>query len=172
MAENTETTDEMFPKLDEAQIARLMPFGEVRQVAAGEIIFDQGDTGHGAFVVLDGSIELLNVTNGKESVIAVHGVGKFTGEVSHLSGRRALVRCRARLASRLLEIGRANLQKMMQSDVGLGELFLRAFILRRVYLINHSVGDAVLMGSNNSRRHAAVERLSFPAMAIRSPMST
>ncbi len=101
-------------------------------------------------MVLDGSIELLNVTNGQESVIAVHGVGKFTGEVSHLSGRRALVRCRARLASRLLEIGRANLQKMMQSDVGLGELFLRAFILRRVYLINHSVGDAVLMGSNNS----------------------
>ena len=61
-----------------------------------------------------------------------------------------MVRCRARLASRLLEISRANLQKMMQSDVGLGELFLRAFILRRVYLIDHSVGDAVLIGSLNS----------------------
>ena len=54
------------------------------------------------------------------------------------------------LASRLLEISRANLQKIMQSDVALGELFLRAFILRRVYLISHSVGDAVLIGSSNS----------------------
>jgi len=142
--------DEMFPKLDEAQIARLMPFGEERQVAAGEIVFDQGDTEHGAFVVLDGSVELVSLANGQESVLAAHGPGMFTGEVSHLSGRRALVRCRARLASRLLEISRANLQKMMQSDVGLGELFLRAFILRRVYLISHSLGDAVLIGSSNS----------------------
>ena len=38
----------------------------------------------------------------------------------------------------------------MQSDNALGEVFLRAFILRRVYLISHSAGDAVLIGSNNS----------------------
>src|ERR1700685_1117864 len=158
MAENVEPklepklepTEEMFPKLDEAQIARLMPFGEERQVSAGEIVFDQGDTEHGVFVILDGSVELVSVTNGQEAILAVHGAGKFTGEVSHLSGRRALVRCRTRLASRLLEISRANLQKIMQSDVGLGELFLRAFIMRRVYLISHSVGDAVLIGSSNS----------------------
>ncbi len=150
MAENVEITEGMFPKLDEAQIARLMPLGEERQVGAGEIIFDQGDSVHGVFVVLDGSIELVSVTNGQESVIAVHGPGVFTGEVSHLSGRRALVRCRARLASRLLEISRTNLQRMMQSDAALGEIFLRAFILRRVYLISHSVGDAVLIGSSNS----------------------
>jgi thioredoxin reductase (NADPH) len=150
MAENVEITEGMFPKLDETQIARLMPLGEERQVGAGEIIFDQGDSVHGVFVVLDGSIELVSVTNGQESVIAVHGPGVFTGEVSHLSGRRALVRCRARLASRLLEISRTNLQRMMQSDAALGEIFLRAFILRRVYLISHSVGDAVLIGSSNS----------------------
>ncbi len=159
MAENVEPKleseleskkDEMFPKLDEAQIARLMPFGQERRVAAGEVVFDQGDSEHGVFVVLDGSVELVSLTNGQEAILAVHGTGMFTGEVSHLSGRRALVRCRARLASTLLEISRANLQKVMQNDVGLGEVFLRAFILRRVYLINHSVGDAVLIGSSNS----------------------
>ncbi len=150
MADNVEFPDGMFPELDQGQIARLMPFGQERHVAAGEIIFQQGDSDHGIFVVLDGSIELVSVTNGQEGILAVHGAGKFTGEVSHLSGRRALVGCRARSAGRLLEISRANLQKIMQSDVGLGEVFLRAFILRRVYLISHSVGDAVLIGSSNS----------------------
>jgi thioredoxin reductase (NADPH) len=150
MAENVEFPDGMFPKLDDAQIARLMPLGQERLVAAGEIIFDQGDTEHGVFVVLEGSIELVSVTNGQEAILAVHGVGKFTGEVSHLSGRRALVRCRAGLASRLLEISRANLQRIMQDDAALGEVFLRAFIMRRVYLISHQVGDAVLIGSSNS----------------------
>jgi thioredoxin reductase (NADPH) len=88
--------------------------------------------------------------NGQETLLTVHGVGMFTGEVNQLSGRRSLVRCRARLASRLLEISRANLQRLMQSDAALGEVFLRAFILRRVYLVSHSMGDAVLIGSSNS----------------------
>jgi thioredoxin reductase (NADPH) len=150
MAEKTETTDGMFPKLDQEQIARLQPLGEEHRVAAGEIVFDQGDSEHGVFVVLEGSIELVSVINGHEEVLMVHGPGVFTGEVNQLSGRRSLVRCRARQPSRLLEISRANLQRIMQNDAALGEIFLRAFILRRVYLISHSVGDAVLIGSTNS----------------------
>jgi thioredoxin reductase (NADPH) len=150
MAENVETTEGMFPTLDGDQIARLMPLGEERRFAPGEIVFDQGDAEHGVFVVLEGSIELVSIVNGQETLLTVHGVGMFTGEVNQLSGRRSLVRCRARLASRLLEISRASLQHLMQSDVALGELFLRAFILRRVYLVSHSMGDAVLIGSSNS----------------------
>ena len=146
----TELPDGMFPVLDEAQIARLKPLGEERRFRAGEIIFDQGDSEHGVFVVLDGEIELMSVINGQESAFMIHGPGIFTGEVNQLSGRRSLVRCRARQASRVLEISRSNLQRLMQDDAALGEIFLRAFILRRVYLISHSVGDAVLIGSMNS----------------------
>ncbi len=150
MAETTEPTEGMFPILDQAQIARLMPLGQEHHLAAGEIVYDQGDSEHGVFVVLEGSVELVNIVNGQETVLMVNGQGKFTGEVNQLSGRRSLVRCRAHEASRLLEISRANLQRIMQNDAALGEVFLRAFILRRVYLITNSVGDAVLIGSSNS----------------------
>ncbi len=150
MPEAVEPNDAMFPKLDEAQIARLMPLGQERQVAVGEIVFDLGDSEHGVFVVLNGSIDLFSVANGEEALLMSRGPGLFTGEVNLLSGRRSLVRCRAHEASKLLEISRANLQILMQNDAALGEVFLRAFILRRVYLITHSVGDAVLIGSLNS----------------------
>jgi thioredoxin reductase (NADPH) len=50
----------------------------------------------------------------------------------------------------LLEIGRANLRHVMQTDAALGEIFLSAFLLRRVYPITHSVGDALLVGSSHS----------------------
>jgi thioredoxin reductase (NADPH) len=150
MAENFEANKDMFPTLDEAQIARLKPLGEERHYAAGEVVFEQGDTEHGVCVVLSGSIELLNNVNGQESVLVTHEVGNFSGEVSQLSGRRSLVRCRACEESNLLEISRANLQRVMQNDAALGEIFLRAFIMRRVYMINHQVGDAVLIGSVNS----------------------
>jgi thioredoxin reductase (NADPH) len=38
----------------------------------------------------------------------------------------------------------------MQTDAAIGQIFLTAFLLRRVYLIANSVGDAVLIGSNHS----------------------
>src|SRR5712692_473313 len=150
MAETPESFDQMFPKLNDAQMARVAAFGEQRQARPGEILFEQGDAHHSVFVVLEGSIELVGISSAGETVVAVLGSGMFTGEVSQLSGRRSLVRCRARVASALLEIGRANLRRIMQTDAALGEILLRAFMLRRVYLISHSVGDAVLIGSSHS----------------------
>ncbi len=150
MAETPESFDQMFPKLNDAQMARVAAFGEQRQARPGEILFERGDAHHSVFVVLEGSIELVGISSAGETVVAVLGSGMFTGEVSQLSGRRSLVRCRAREASALLEIGRANLRRIMQTDAVLGEIFLRAFMLRRVYLISHSVGDAVLIGSSHS----------------------
>jgi thioredoxin reductase (NADPH) len=150
MPETPEQFDAMFPQLDEAQIARLAPFGVRGQVAAGDVLFDQGDAIHGVFIIIEGSVEIIGVSSAGEAVLRILGRGTFTGEVNQLSGRRSLVRCRAREASSIIEIGRANLQRVMQTDVALGEIFLKAFVLRRVYLIDHSAGDAVLIGSSHS----------------------
>jgi thioredoxin reductase (NADPH) len=150
MPEIPEQLDSMFPKLEDAQIARLAAFGERRSARPDEILFDQGDVNHGVFVVLDGSIEIVGVSN-SDGVLRVLSRGTFTGEVNQLSGRRSLVRCRAREASVLLEISRAQLRRIVQTDAELSEIFLRAFLLRRGYLIAHSVGDALLIGSSHSK---------------------
>jgi len=164
--ETPEQLDAMFPKLDDAQIARLAAFGNQRRAEPGEVLFDRGDADHGVFVVLAGSIEVESVANGGESVIRVLLRGEFTGEVTQLSGRRSLVRCRAHEASALLEIDRPDLRRIMQTDAELGETFLRAFLLRRVYLIAHSVGEAVLVGSSHSgdtlRLRAFLTRNGYP----------
>jgi thioredoxin reductase (NADPH) len=151
MPEAPEQLDSMFPALEAGQLAGVRPFGEERRARPGEILFDLGDSNHGIFVVLEGSIEVLGVSNnGDEAVLRVLGPGAFTGEISLLSGRRSLVRCRAREASSLLEIGRADLHRLLQTGSAVGEIFLRAFLLRRIYLVAHSVGDALLIGSHHS----------------------
>lgn len=150
MPDTPEQVDSMFPTLDDAQIERLASFGTRRRPQPGEILFDQGDDSHGVFIVLEGSIEIDGLSNRRENVLRVLGKGAFTGEVNQLSGRRSLVRCRAREASVVLEIGRTSLRQVMQTDAALGEILLRAFVLRRVYLIANSVGDAVLIGSGHS----------------------
>jgi thioredoxin reductase (NADPH) len=150
MAETPEPIEAMFPKLSDEQIARLRSLGTERQAKPGEIIYDQGDDHHGVFIVLSGSIEIEAVANQHETPIQVLGPRTFTGEVNQLSGRRSLVRCRARESSVLIELARPSLRQLMQTDAILGEIFLRAFVMRRIYLIANSISDAVLVGSRHS----------------------
>src|ERR1700722_9123461 len=145
-----ELIEARFPKLNDSQIAGLAAFGQQRDAQPHEVILERGDLHHGIFVVLSGRIEVLRVSAEGETVLHTLDRGEFTGDVNLLSGRGTLIRARALEASTLLEIDRANLRHIMQTDAALGEIFLKAFVLRRVFLISNSVGDAVLIGSNHS----------------------
>jgi thioredoxin reductase (NADPH) len=60
------------------------------------------------------------------------------------------VRGRARTACKLIEIDPVSLRRIVQMDAELSEIFLRAFLLRRTHLINHTAGDVLLVGSSHS----------------------
>ena len=76
--------------------------------------------------------------------------GQFSGEVSTLSGRRAFVTLRAVEEGEVIEVGRDELLALVQADSELSDLFVRAYLLRRVSLIAYGIGDVVLVGSMNS----------------------
>jgi thioredoxin reductase (NADPH) len=77
-----------FPKLTHAQIIQVTAASTPRRVDPGEILFDQLTADHGIFVALTGSLEIVGVSNGVESILTVLLPGEFTGEVTQLSGRR------------------------------------------------------------------------------------
>jgi thioredoxin reductase (NADPH) len=141
---------EAFPTLDAAQIDRVRSTGTERAFHAGEILFEQGDLATKFHVVLEGSIEVVHPYAAGEQLITVHGPGSFTGEFDVLTGTRTLVRGRARSAGRVVQLDRAALRVVLASDAELGELLMRAFILRRTGLITQDAGDMVLLGSRHS----------------------
>ena len=71
------------------------------------------------------------------------------GEVNTLSGRPALLRSRVSESGEVIELDREHLLAIVQTDSELSELIMRAFILRRVELIAHGLGNVVLVGSNH-----------------------
>lgn len=142
--------DEMFPELTPAQQARVAAHGVVRQVQAGEVLVEPDDNGRKFFVVIKGHLNILRISGGTEEVVAVDEAGMFTGELNILSGRPGLVRIRAGEASEVIEIVREQLLAMVQTDSELSDIFMRAFILRRLALIEREVGDVVLIGSSHS----------------------
>ncbi|MDX6576440.1 MAG: thioredoxin reductase [Blastocatellia bacterium] len=144
------SSDEMFPALTAQQQARVLAHGRSRKVRSGETIVEPNAQGIKFFVVVAGRLELLLLSDNKEEVIAVCGPGMFTGELNVLSGRRGLVQIRASEPSELIEIEREPLQGLVQTDSELSDIFLRAFILRRLELIARGSGDLILIGSSHS----------------------
>jgi thioredoxin reductase (NADPH) len=140
----------MFPRLDRAAIAKLEHLGKRRHAKAGELLFEVGDRNSPIFVLLGGGIEIVSPWREGEAIVTVHEPGEFTGEISVLTGQRALVRGRAVADSELLEIDRSSLKKIVETDAELGEVFLRAFLHRRAQLVQRGLGDTVLVGSSHS----------------------
>ena len=144
------TPSEMFPVLTSAQQARVLAHGRRRTVEQDEVVTELNDHVTKVFVVVSGRLHILQVSNNHEQVVAICNAGMFTGELTVLSGRRGLVRIRAAKKSDLIEIEREALQALVETDSELSDIFLRAFILRRLELIAREIGDIVLIGSSHS----------------------
>jgi thioredoxin reductase (NADPH) len=142
--------DDMFPALTPEQQARVAAHGRVRQVEESETVVEANAEPNKFFVVVTGQLNLLRVSDDLEEVVAVCRPGMFTGELNVLSGRRGLVRIQAAEASELIEIDREALLALVQTDSELSDIFLRAFILRRLELIARGISDVVLIGSSHS----------------------
>jgi thioredoxin reductase (NADPH) len=146
----TTPLDGIFPTLTPAQVARIAPHGAGRPIRRGEVLAEAGAQVVPFFVVTAGQVEVVRPAGATaETLVAVHGPGQFTGDVNMLSGRPTLVRFRVREPGAVLVVARDRLLALMQTDAELGELILRAFLLRRVELIAHGVGDAVVVGSSH-----------------------
>ena len=145
----TARVDQVFPTLTPAQMARVAAHGQVRRVRPGEVLVEAGDQVVPFFVVTAGQVDIVLPYGTTETLIAVHRPGEFTGEVTMLSGRRTLVRARASTSGAVIQLDRDRLLALVQTDSELSEIFLRAFLLRRVELIAHGLGDVVLVGSSH-----------------------
>ncbi|MGC2550983.1 MAG: FAD-dependent oxidoreductase [Candidatus Sulfotelmatobacter sp.] len=141
---------EAFPVLTADQINRIRPSSKVRKVEVGDILFEPGDSDIPFFVLLSGSLEIVQPSLNGEQLIVKHEPGEFTGEITMISGRSSLVRGRVKDAGEFLEMSSDDLRTLVARDAELSEIFMRAFILRRVALINQGRGNVILMGSRHS----------------------
>jgi thioredoxin reductase (NADPH) len=145
-----ERAAQTFPTLTQAQIDRISRVGRRRDVRAGEVLFDVGDQNTRFYVVLSGAIEIVRLIGDREEPVTVHQPGGFTGEINMLSARRSLVRARVANDGSVIMVDRDELRTLVQRDSELSELFMRAFILRRVSLMSLDNFDMVLLGSRHS----------------------
>src|SRR5579863_8763505 len=141
---------EAFPVLTPAQIDRVRPYGNVRPVQAGEVLFEPGKLGMSCFVVLSGKLDIAVFGLFGEHVFVTYGPGQFSGEVVLISGARALSRGRVGEPGEFLELSAEALRTLTARDAELSEIFMRAFLLRRIALIAEGRGNVIVLGSRHS----------------------
>jgi thioredoxin reductase (NADPH) len=135
--------DQMFPKLVPLQVERLESLGTRVATRAGEVLVHPGARQQSLLVVLDGSLE---VQHGDERVTVLEP-GDFSGELSTLRGVAGFTRIRAKESGTVLVIDRERLRDLVQTDAELSEIMMRAFILRRMGLLESGHAEVTLVGS-------------------------
>ena len=139
-------SDRIYPTLEPGQLARIAAVGRRRPVARGEVLVEAGAKTVRLFVVVTGRLDVVR-PSAVDEVVVSFGPGMFTGEATMLSGRRGLAQIRGGVDGEVIEVSRDDLLALIQSDSELSTMFMRAFILRRLELINRNVSDVVVLGS-------------------------
>src|SRR3989454_8973062 len=147
--DTTARRDHIYPALPAAHAARLATHGRRRRVEQGEVLVQAGELWARLFVVVEGQIDGVRPSAAQGGLVVSLGPGMFTGEVTMLSGRRGLAHIRAAVAGEVIEVARDDLLALMQADGELSEIFMRAFILRRMELLRRQVSDVVVLGSSH-----------------------
>ena len=141
---------EAFPVLTPAQIERIRPYGTVRAVQAGETLFEVGQQAMPCFVVLSGALDIVMTGLSGEHVFATHGPGNFSGDMVMISGTGSLARGRVAEPGEFLVVTIDSLRSLIAKDAELSDVFMRAFIQRRLALIEEGLGNVIILGSRYS----------------------
>lgn len=139
-----------FPRLTPEMAARIALYGTEEGLPQGTLVFERGQRGVDLLFVLDGSIEIFDTDeHGRHHVLTTHGMRQFTGEMDLFNDRRILVSGRAGADSRVVRIKRPDFRRLVSTEPDIGEIMMRAFILRRVGFIQHAQGGVVLIGQGH-----------------------
>lgn len=165
---------QMFPVFSCAQIdtARRFASGPARRFEPGEQVYAIGEREAPAWLVLEGSIDVVRRAGlSGEAPITTHGPGQLTGEVNQLAGRASIAGGRAGAQGcTALPFDAAHLRALMVGSADVGEIVMRALILRRVGLIEQGGAGTILIGVPGSpdivRLQGFLTRAGYPNMVV------
>ena len=162
-----------FPRLRETQLDVVRRFAEAheRHFAPGESMFEVGERAVPTWFLLHGSAEISG-RDGLDQQIQLQTLanGQFTGELHQLTGKPTLAGAVAGPDGCIaIPLDAVRLRALIVGSAELGELIMRAFILRRIGLHERGVGP-ILLGRAGSpdllRLQTFLSRNAYPHLVL------
>lgn len=140
-----------YPRLSDEQVDTLLDRGRRRRLTEGEVLIRPGEHPASLYVVLEGHLLTTDTEPAADPrqaeeplTVGVHGRGRFVGDVGLLEGQPSFVFVSAVDAAEVAEIPVAELESIVTSDPLLGEIILRAYLIRRSLAIGVGAGLRVV----------------------------
>jgi thioredoxin reductase (NADPH) len=134
----------LFPKLTPAQVDLLAGYGEVRPMAAGEVLFRQGDTSYDVMVVLEGSVSVFVGSGEDLRELARQGVGDLMVELNLFTGQGTFATGIVREPGSLLAVPAGEFRELVGRDLSFGDFVLQTLFRRRQALERLQLGIRIL----------------------------
>ena len=165
---------QIVPTLTPAQIQFALRFasGPKRVFASDEKLLDVGDRNTIVWLVVEGTIVASRRDGlGREGLFATGGPGQFSGEVSDLAGHASLAMvCAGPDGCTAYPFDLPHLRALLISSADIGEVMMRAFILRRAAFLEGGGVRSVILGEAASpdtvRLRGLLTRNSYPHSLI------
>ncbi|WP_395397735.1 FAD-dependent oxidoreductase [Novosphingobium sp. BL-8A] len=165
---------QMFPVLTPLQVesARRFASGPERRFEPGEAVYGIGEVNAPSWMVVSGSIDVIRRHGLNEEIaVTTYETGQFSGDVNALAGRPSIAGGRAGSGGCVaLPFDAPHLRALMIGSAELGELFMRALILRRVELLEDASSGTILIGIPTSpdllRLQGFLARSGFPNLVL------
>jgi thioredoxin reductase (NADPH) len=129
-----------FPRLTRRQLETLSAAGERRPVRPGEVLYEQGECSSSWYVVLSGKVAIQHREGDETRTVRVHGPGRFLGELGLLEGQPSFFGAVAAEPGEVLVVPVGELRRLVAGDPVLGDLILRAYLVRRALIIGSGDG--------------------------------
>jgi thioredoxin reductase (NADPH) len=145
-----------FPKLTDDQIAAIEVHAEILRLKDGDYLWRAGQVEFCFFIVKSGSVEIVEESPDGPKHVTAHMPGEFTGDVDLLSGRPSVVTGIVRGDSEFVQLSASCLRRIVRERPDLSDVILRAFIMRRVLLMEQGVTGLRVIGSRYSAETLAI----------------
>jgi thioredoxin reductase (NADPH) len=145
------------PVFSRDQLDHLRPYGIVRQVKTGDVLFSPADDSYDLIFVLRGEIEIGEQSQGRHVPVICHKAGQFAGELSLLTGQRPFHTARAMTDGEVLQVTPAQLRDMLTRETELAEVLVRALIARRRQRVSgEAIAATEIIGTGQSAQALAL----------------
>jgi thioredoxin reductase (NADPH) len=133
-----------FPRLSDDQIHTLAAHGERRPTRPDQMLFAEGERCDEFFVILSGKVAVVQGFGQEARIIRVHGPRRFLGELGLLEGQAAFSSAVVIEPGEVLAVPVDHLRAVVAGDSTLGDLIVRACLVRRSMLIGLGAGFRII----------------------------
>ncbi|WP_308796393.1 FAD-dependent oxidoreductase [Agromyces silvae] len=156
-----ETPDALgaYPRLTPAQLQALSDVGRTVPVSQGQVLARAGERLGSFFVVVEGRVMVSDGdpdvhrpdqgsspddAGGADARVEVHGPGRFVGDIGLLEGQPSFATITALERGAVLDVPIPELERIVTGDPLIGDVILRAYLIRRSMAIGFGSGLRVV----------------------------